>query len=83
MVNAACNNGTSALVTKEGELFMFGKDSAYCDGNTGIAHPQHNANINANFLFIIIRIKIFHLFFISFIDNLIINIKYFLIFNLI
>ena len=35
VVNSACNNGTSALVTKEGELYMFGKDSAYCDANTG------------------------------------------------
>ena len=35
VVDVACNNGTSALVTKEGELFLFGKDSAYCDSNTG------------------------------------------------
>ncbi len=35
VVFAACNNGTSALVTKEGELYLFGKDSGYCDASTG------------------------------------------------
>lgn len=35
VVNAACNNGTTALVTREGELFMFGKDTSSCDPATG------------------------------------------------
>ncbi len=35
VVQVACNNGSSAIVTKEGELFMFGKDSSHCDSNTG------------------------------------------------
>lgn len=35
IVDIACNNGTSALVTKEGELFLFGKDSTFCDSTTG------------------------------------------------
>ena len=36
IVNAACNNGTTALVTKDGELLMFGKDTTHSDPNTGI-----------------------------------------------
>ncbi|XP_037938854.1 E3 ubiquitin-protein ligase highwire [Teleopsis dalmanni] len=31
IVQAACNNGTSAFVTKTGKLIMFGKDTAHCD----------------------------------------------------
>ncbi|XP_030378381.1 E3 ubiquitin-protein ligase highwire [Scaptodrosophila lebanonensis] len=31
VVHAACNNGTSAFVTKTGKLIMFGKDTAHCD----------------------------------------------------
>lgn len=38
VVDIACNNGTSALVTKDGELFLYGKDSTYCDRTTGIAY---------------------------------------------
>ncbi|ETN59376.1 E3 ubiquitin-protein ligase highwire [Anopheles darlingi] len=29
----ACNNGTSAFVTKEGKLIMYGKDTNYCEPN--------------------------------------------------
>lgn len=35
IVNAACNYATSALVTKEGELYMFGKDTTHTDSTTG------------------------------------------------
>ncbi|XP_070133334.1 E3 ubiquitin-protein ligase highwire [Drosophila bipectinata] len=31
VVHAACNNGTSAFVTKNGKLIMYGKDTAHCD----------------------------------------------------
>ncbi|XP_039231733.1 E3 ubiquitin-protein ligase highwire isoform X2 [Drosophila yakuba] len=31
VVHAACNNGTSAFVTKTGKLIMYGKDTAHCD----------------------------------------------------
>jgi E3 ubiquitin-protein ligase MYCBP2 len=31
VVQAACNSGTSAAVTKDGQLFMFGKDATHCD----------------------------------------------------
>ncbi|XP_078077737.1 E3 ubiquitin-protein ligase MYCBP2 isoform X15 [Mustelus asterias] len=34
-VYAACNNGSSAITTKDGELYMFGKDAVYCD-NSGL-----------------------------------------------
>ncbi|KAF3843349.1 hypothetical protein F7725_002198 [Dissostichus mawsoni] len=30
-VNTACNNGSSSIVTKDGELYMFGKDAIYSD----------------------------------------------------
>lgn len=36
IVEAACNNGTTALVTKEGSLLMFGKDTLHSDGLTGL-----------------------------------------------
>ncbi|GFT99092.1 hypothetical protein NPIL_245402 [Nephila pilipes] len=36
IVTSACNNGTSALVTQAGELFLFGKDTAHADHNTGL-----------------------------------------------
>uniref|UniRef100_A0A8C9U137 RCR-type E3 ubiquitin transferase n=1 Tax=Scleropages formosus TaxID=113540 RepID=A0A8C9U137_SCLFO len=29
----ACNNGSSGVVTGDGELYVFGKDAVYCDGN--------------------------------------------------
>ncbi|CAH0546546.1 unnamed protein product [Brassicogethes aeneus] len=35
IVSAACNNGTTALINKEGKLLMFGKDTAHADPNTG------------------------------------------------
>ena len=31
VVQAACNSGTSAAVTKDGQLYMFGKDATHCD----------------------------------------------------
>ncbi|CAE1311211.1 MYCBP2 [Acanthosepion pharaonis] len=35
VVYVACNNGSSAMVTKEGEVFMFGKDTTHCDHASG------------------------------------------------
>ena len=35
VVDVAANNGTSAFVTKDGDLFVFGKDSAHCDYTSG------------------------------------------------
>jgi hypothetical protein len=35
IVSAACNNGTTALVNRDGELLMFGKDTAHVDSSTG------------------------------------------------
>lgn len=32
-VTCSCNHGTSAIVTREGELYMFGKDSNHADRN--------------------------------------------------
>lgn len=31
IVHTACNNGTSAFVTKTGQLIMYGKDTMHCD----------------------------------------------------
>ncbi|KAG7189524.1 hypothetical protein KM043_017215 [Ampulex compressa] len=36
IADAACNNGSTALVTKEGSLLMFGKDTLHSDATTGI-----------------------------------------------
>ncbi|XP_029113894.1 E3 ubiquitin-protein ligase MYCBP2 isoform X4 [Scleropages formosus] len=32
-VYSACNNGSSSIVTKDGELYMFGKDAIYSDSS--------------------------------------------------
>ena len=31
----ACNNGTSAFVTRQGDAYLYGKDTAHCDPSTG------------------------------------------------
>lgn len=36
ITSAACNNGTTALVTRDGELLMFGKDTSHTDHATGL-----------------------------------------------
>ncbi|KAG1690691.1 E3 ubiquitin-protein ligase MYCBP2 [Nymphon striatum] len=33
IISSACNYGTSSVVTKQGQLFMFGKDTAHCEGS--------------------------------------------------
>lgn len=35
VTSVACNNGTSAFVTRIGDVYMFGKDTAHCDPTTG------------------------------------------------
>ncbi|KAK7473507.1 hypothetical protein BaRGS_00035260, partial [Batillaria attramentaria] len=35
VVYVACNSGSSAVVTKEGEVYMFGKDTSHCDHASG------------------------------------------------
>ncbi|KAL0280278.1 UNVERIFIED_CONTAM: hypothetical protein PYX00_001618 [Menopon gallinae] len=35
IVHAAANNGTTALVTRDGQLLMFGKDTVHCNTSTG------------------------------------------------
>ena len=36
IVSSACNCGTSALVSRDGEVFVFGKDAFHCDNTTGL-----------------------------------------------
>ncbi len=38
-IYTACNNGSSSIVTKDGELYMFGKDAIYSD-STSKCHLQ-------------------------------------------
>eukprot|EP00094_Tigriopus_californicus_P010528 TCALIF_10156-PA protein Name:"Similar to MYCBP2 E3 ubiquitin-protein ligase MYCBP2 (Homo sapiens)" AED:0.02 eAED:0.04 QI:14/0.77/0.5/1/0.88/0.8/10/0/4914 len=42
MVQVACNNGTSAMISREGELFVFGKDSSHADYSTGLVGDLKN-----------------------------------------
>ena len=43
IVFTACNSGTSALVTREGELYMYGKDTTHCNDNSGESEASiHN-----------------------------------------
>nr|XP_034971958.1 E3 ubiquitin-protein ligase MYCBP2 isoform X12 [Zootoca vivipara] len=34
VVYTACNNGSSSVISKDGELYMFGKDAIYSDGTS-------------------------------------------------
>lgn len=45
IINAACNNGSTALVTKEGYLFMFGKDTMYCDETSGLVQDLKDVTV--------------------------------------
>ncbi|KAJ8933505.1 hypothetical protein NQ318_002558, partial [Aromia moschata] len=36
VVSGACNNGTTALINRDGELILFGKDTAHADPTTGL-----------------------------------------------
>ncbi|KAB7503617.1 E3 ubiquitin-protein ligase MYCBP2 [Armadillidium nasatum] len=47
VVNAACNNGTTALVTRDGELYMFGKDTFSCDQTCGLVTDLKDVHISA------------------------------------
>ncbi|XP_058468268.1 E3 ubiquitin-protein ligase highwire isoform X2 [Malaya genurostris] len=44
ITNVSCNNGTSAFVTKDGKLIIFGKDTNYCD-SSGIVTGLNEAHI--------------------------------------
>lgn len=34
-IHSACNNGSTAVVTREGELYLFGKDVQNAEASTG------------------------------------------------
>lgn len=36
IVSAACNNGTTALINRDGELYIFGKDTTHTDHSSGL-----------------------------------------------
>ena len=36
IVTSACNSGTSVVVSREGEVFVFGKDTLHADNSTGM-----------------------------------------------
>lgn len=41
VVYAACNYGSTALVTRQGLLLMFGKDTQHCDANGIVQGLRH------------------------------------------
>ncbi|XP_066580931.1 E3 ubiquitin-protein ligase MYCBP2 [Prorops nasuta] len=45
IIDAACNNGTTALVSKKGSLLMFGKDTHHSDPTTGMVTDLRNVFI--------------------------------------
>ncbi|KAJ8666974.1 hypothetical protein QAD02_008636, partial [Eretmocerus hayati] len=45
IVSAACNTGTTALVTNKGSLLMFGKDTLYSDEVTGMVSDLKDVHI--------------------------------------
>ena len=49
-VYTGCNNGSSSIVTKDGELYMFGKDAIYSDSTCKLTGTFKNATILGAFL---------------------------------
>ena len=47
IVKVACNNGSTALVTKDGSLLMFGKDTLYTDEATGLVPDLKDVHIES------------------------------------
>ncbi|XP_065222944.1 E3 ubiquitin-protein ligase MYCBP2 isoform X3 [Planococcus citri] len=47
VVYAACNHGSTALVTDKGELFMFGKDAIHCDPGTGYVSDLKHVRVRS------------------------------------
>ncbi|XP_046604041.1 E3 ubiquitin-protein ligase MYCBP2 isoform X2 [Neodiprion virginianus] len=45
IVDAACNNGSTALVTKDGSLLMFGKDATHCDNVSGVVTDLSDVHV--------------------------------------
>ncbi|GFN82142.1 E3 ubiquitin-protein ligase mycbp2-like, partial [Plakobranchus ocellatus] len=45
VVTSSCNSGTSAVVTRDGELFMFGKDTNHCDSTTGMVNELRDIQV--------------------------------------
>lgn len=45
VVDAACNNGSTALATKEGSLLMFGKDTTHCDSVSGVVTDLSDVHV--------------------------------------
>lgn len=45
VVMSSCNHGTSALVTKDGGLYLFGKDTTHVDKSTGFVSGLKNVTI--------------------------------------
>ena len=37
IVSSACNSGSSAVVSHDGQVFVFGKDTFHCDNTTGMS----------------------------------------------
>lgn len=46
VVSSGCNNGTSALVTRDGELYIFGKDTSHCDASTGLVTELRDVHVS-------------------------------------
>ena len=45
MTCIAENSGTSAMVTRDGRLYMFGKDTTYCDPNSGLVRDLQDVSV--------------------------------------
>ena len=43
IVSSACNCGSSALVSRDGEVFVFGKDAFHSDNSTGTFVYTHTS----------------------------------------
>lgn len=54
IVYAACNNGSSAVITKDGALYMFGKDTAHCHQTSGKKFRVHGMGLPLINLFFLV-----------------------------
>ena len=69
IVHVAANNSTSAFVNKEGDLYIFGKDSTHCDYTTGRVSDLKGTIITQVRFFLGFKLILLITFFFSFFLN--------------
>lgn len=50
VVYTACNNGSSSVISKDGELYMFGKDAIYSDSSSKLKKSFMQRSFSISFV---------------------------------